>query len=57
MFSHLFAGGREGGEQECDDTRHPDGPHPPDVPTKPHPGISVCVFVYLCICVFVYRGT
>ena len=38
MFSHLFAGGREGGEQECDDTRHPDGPHPPDVSTKSHSG-------------------
>ena len=51
----FFAGNLEGGEQECDDTGHPDGPHPPDVPTKPHPGISICVSVYLCVCVFVYR--
>ena len=38
LFAHFFAGDGEGGEQECDYTRHPDGPHPPDVPTKSHPG-------------------
>ena len=37
-FTHSFAGGREGAEQECDNGRHPDGPHPPDVSTKSHSG-------------------
>ena len=38
VWNFFFAGNREGGEQECDHSRHPDGPHTPDVPTKSHSG-------------------